>query len=152
MNALDFVTVPTHLLDAVADGWYYSPQDILGPHLGDESITVRTLRRLADKVFIETSEGRTEAVHEHRGIWRAVLPGTDTFDYRVVSVYGGVEHRSDDPYRFLPTVGEMDIYLFNEGRHEKLWKALGSHVRSFPSKLGTVQALRYGHPTPRLCA
>ncbi|WP_182049432.1 1,4-alpha-glucan branching protein GlgB [Changpingibacter yushuensis] len=143
MNALDFVTVPTHVLDAVADGWYHSPHDILGPHLGDESITVRTLRRLADKVFIETSEGRTEAVHEHRGIWRAVLPGTDTFDYRVVSVYGGVEHRSDDPYRFLPTVGEMDIYLFNEGRHEKLWKALGSHVRSFPSKLGTVHGTSF---------
>ncbi len=26
------------------------------------------------------------------------------------------------------TLGEVDLYLFNEGRHEKLWNALGSHV------------------------
>ena len=24
------------------------------------------------------------------------------------------------------SIGEMDIYLFNEGRHERLWDALGS--------------------------
>ena len=27
------------------------------------------------------------------------------------------------------TLGEMDMYLITEGRHEKLWKALGAHVR-----------------------
>ncbi|MFM7860727.1 MAG: GlgB N-terminal domain-containing protein, partial [Candidatus Nanopelagicaceae bacterium] len=26
------------------------------------------------------------------------------------------------------TLGEIDLYLFNEGRHEKLWGALGAHV------------------------
>ena len=26
------------------------------------------------------------------------------------------------------SIGEMDLYLFNEGRHEKLWEALGSQV------------------------
>jgi len=27
------------------------------------------------------------------------------------------------------TLGELDLYLIAEGRHEKLWKALGAHVR-----------------------
>jgi 1,4-alpha-glucan branching enzyme len=27
-----------------------------------------------------------------------------------------------------PTIGEMDLHLINEGRHEELWKALGAHV------------------------
>ena len=27
------------------------------------------------------------------------------------------------------TLGEMDMYLITEGRHEKLWRALGAHVR-----------------------
>ncbi len=26
------------------------------------------------------------------------------------------------------TLGELDFYLINEGRHEKLWEALGAHV------------------------
>ncbi|MCW2820382.1 MAG: 1,4-alpha-glucan branching protein GlgB, partial [Marmoricola sp.] len=27
-----------------------------------------------------------------------------------------------------PTIGELDIHLINEGRHERLWDALGAHV------------------------
>jgi 1,4-alpha-glucan branching enzyme len=27
----------------------------------------------------------------------------------------------DDPYRFLPTLGELDLHLVGEGRHEDLW-------------------------------
>ena len=34
----------------------------------------------------------------------------------------------DDPYRFLPTLGELDLYLIGEGRHEELWRTLGAHV------------------------
>ncbi len=38
----------------------------------------------------------------------------------------------DDPYRHLPTLGEMDLYLIREGRHEELWRVLGAHIRQFP--------------------
>ena len=34
-----------------------------------------------------------------------------------------------DPYRFLPTLGDVDLHLFNEGTHRELWKKLGAHVR-----------------------
>ena len=27
------------------------------------------------------------------------------------------------------TLGELDMYLITEGRHEKLWQALGAHVK-----------------------
>jgi 1,4-alpha-glucan branching enzyme len=32
----------------------------------------------------------------------------------------------DDPYRCLPTLGELDLHLIGEGRHQKLWLKLGS--------------------------
>jgi 1,4-alpha-glucan branching enzyme len=35
----------------------------------------------------------------------------------------------DDPYRFLPTLGELDLHLFNEGTHRRLWEVLGAHPR-----------------------
>jgi 1,4-alpha-glucan branching enzyme len=34
-----------------------------------------------------------------------------------------------DPYQFLPTLGEMDLHLFNEGTHRRLWTRLGAHVQ-----------------------
>ena len=138
MNAMDYVHVNEDVLNAVSNGWYHAPHDILGPHGAEGSVTIRVIRRLADSVFIETAMGRTEAIHEFNGIWRAVLPGDEVPDYRVIAIYGGVEHRGDDPYRFLPTLGEVDIYLFGEGRHEKLWNVLGSHVITYPSDLGDV--------------
>ena len=35
----------------------------------------------------------------------------------------------DDPYRFKPTMGELDLHLLGEGQHEGLWRHLGAHVR-----------------------
>ena len=44
----------------------------------------------------------------------------------------------DDPYRFLPTLGEMDLHLINEGRHEQLWEVLGARVHHYPGALEPV--------------
>ena len=143
MKETNYVHVDEDLLNAVSNGWYHAPHEVLGAHVEDGWTTIRVLRRLADRVFIETSEGRTEAEHEFNGIWRAVLETAEVPDYRVVAVYGDVEDRGDDPYRFLPTVGELDLYLFSEGRHERLWEALGSHVKTFPSELGDVSGVSF---------
>src|SRR5215831_2061140 len=35
---------------------------------------------------------------------------------------------TDDPYRHLPTLGEVDLHLIGEGRHEQLWRVLGARV------------------------
>ncbi len=52
--------------------------------------------------------------------------------------YGPDEHVVDDPYRFLPTLGEMDLHLVNEGRHEQLWEVLGARVHHYPGALEPV--------------
>ena len=36
---------------------------------------------------------------------------------------------SRDPYSFLPTLGELDLHLAGEGRHEELYERLGAHLR-----------------------
>jgi 1,4-alpha-glucan branching enzyme len=52
--------------------------------------------------------------------------------------YAGQEYVVDDPYRFLPSVGELDLHLFNEGRHEELWRALGARVHRYDGPQGPV--------------
>ncbi|WP_082160015.1 1,4-alpha-glucan branching protein GlgB [Actinobaculum suis] len=149
----DYIMVDEDTLDAVSKGWYYAPHDVLGPHSDGQNVTVRVLRRLADEVYIETlAHGRIRAEHEYNGIWRAVVPGAEVPDYRVVALYGGVENRTDDPYRFLPTLGELDIYLFSEGRHEELWKVMGAHVHTFESELGDTQGTSFSVWAPNALA
>jgi 1,4-alpha-glucan branching enzyme len=53
--------------------------------------------------------------------------------YRVAFRFaGGATWERDEPYRFLPTVGEIDTHLFNEGTHRRLWEVLGARVMSAP--------------------
>ena len=56
--------------------------------------------------------------------------------------YGdGATVTAKDPYRFLPTVGELDLHLVGEGRHEELWERLGAHVRELDGVPGTAFAV-----------
>ena len=61
--------------------------------------------------------------HEHRGVFAGVLPVAAVPDYRLEVRYGPVARRcrDDDPYRWLPTLGEIDLHLIGEGRHENRW-------------------------------
>ena len=57
-------------------------------------------------------------------------------DYRLEVTYDGPPRTVDDPYRFLPTLGEIDLHLIGEGRHEQLWHVLGAHVRAYDGIAG----------------
>ena len=46
-----------------------------------------------------------------------------------------------DPYAFLPTLGELDLHLAMEGRHEQLYERLGAHVREIDGVAGTAFAV-----------
>ena len=46
-----------------------------------------------------------------------------------------------DAYAFDPILGEMDEYLFAEGRHEELWHVLGAHPKEHQGQAGTAFAV-----------
>lgn len=133
---------PGGALDDVVHGRSSDPHTVLGPHLHDDGdwATVRVLRPLADSVEILTDGGTYPTEHLTEGLWQAVVPAPDGAapDYRVRARYGDVDVTEDDPYRFLPTLGELDLYLVAEGRHEKLWTVLGASVHVYPSAHGDI--------------
>ena len=45
------------------------------------------------------------------------------------------------PHEFAPTIGELDLYLVGEGRHEELWRVMGAHVRAHEGVAGTSFAV-----------
>ncbi|MFT4051734.1 MAG: 1,4-alpha-glucan branching protein GlgB [Microbacterium sp.] len=130
--------VSDEILDAVASGSHYAPHDVLGVHEGaDGAWTIRARRPLATTVAAVTDEGaRIPLAHVRSGIWE----GTTSIRpqaYEIVTTYDdGIEHRVDDPYRHLPTIGEVDQHLIREGRHEQLWHILGAHVRHYAGVAG----------------
>ena len=65
-------------------------------------------------------------------------------DYRLEVSYDAGPIVVDDPYRFLPTLGEIDLHLINEGRHENLWEVLGARVHRYDDAVR-----RRSSPAPR---
>ncbi|HTW17687.1 MAG TPA: 1,4-alpha-glucan branching protein GlgB [Nocardioides sp.] len=125
-------------LAQIVRGEHGDPHAVLGPHPHDGGVTVRVLKPLASSVTVQYADGETRLEHEYEGIWVGVLPVPDVPDYRVAVAYDGGPSVVDDPYRFLPTLGEVDLHLINEGRHEQLWQVLGARVHRYPGALGDV--------------
>lgn len=140
--------VPQEVLGAVAEGRYHDPHSVLGAHPnGDNTVTIRTLRRFASEVSVRTVDGLYPLEHEWGGIFSGVVACHEEGripDYRLEVTYGGQEPQLvDDPYRFAPTLGELDLHLMGEGRHETLWTALGAHVHRYPSAMGEIQGVSF---------
>ena len=132
VNQADPVSRET--IDAIVAGLHHDPHSVLGAHPGPGGITIRALRPLARSVAVVLPDGRrVPMTHVHEGVFSARLPGPEDGqvpDYRLAVTYAdGPEIIGDDAYRHLPTLGEMDLYLIAEGRHEELWRVLGAHVR-----------------------
>lgn len=146
-NEKALVPVNGDQLDEVSKGAFYNPHEILGAHLGaaefPDTCTIRVLRPGARSVTIVTADGEYAMKHEHNGVFVALVPAVKTKDghgvpdYRIRTVRAdGTTVVENDPYRYLPTIGDMDLYLFGEGRHERLWEAMGAHVRRYDDPLG----------------
>jgi 1,4-alpha-glucan branching enzyme len=140
--------VATAELDAIAHGVHQDPHRVLGPHLDGHKLTVRVLRPLADSVEILVAAEKGEPVayparHERDGIWVCTIRRSKVPDYRLRVTYGDHTDVADDSYRFLPSLGSLDLHLISEGRHEELWTVLGANVRTYPSVLGEVRGTSF---------
>jgi 1,4-alpha-glucan branching enzyme len=118
-------------IEALVGGMHHDPHSLLGAHPGQGSVTIRALRPLAETVTVVLDDGsRVPMQHVHEGVFSATLPGVTVPEYRIAVTYPGApETVADDPFRHLPTLGEVDLHLIGEGRHEALWTVLGARVR-----------------------
>jgi 1,4-alpha-glucan branching enzyme len=132
-------------IDRLVAGHHHDPHSILGAHPGPEGVEVRALRPLATSVTVVLDDGRTfPMTHLYQGLFTVTLPEEKVPDYRLSTSYPGQQPDqavADDPYRFLPLLGEFDLHLIAEGRHEELWHVLGAHVREVGQVSGTSFAV-----------
>jgi 1,4-alpha-glucan branching enzyme len=132
--------------DALSRGELAQPHDLLGAHPdGDGGTIVRAWRPGAEHVCVRVIDGLDygcELVHPG-GLWAAHLDGLKTpLRYEIETRYpDGLTVAAPDPYSFVPTVGEVDLHLAGEGRHEEIYERLGGHEREVDGVTGTAFAV-----------
>ncbi|MFF2642887.1 1,4-alpha-glucan branching enzyme [Streptomyces niveus] len=123
-------------------GSHHDPHGVLGAHTGKGGVVFRALRPYAKAVTV-VGEGLRAQLHDDGdGFFSGVLPWRQVPQYTLVVRYGATDGEVDevevqDPYRFLPTLGDLDLHLIGEGRHEELWQALGARPMVHQGVTGT---------------
>ena len=118
-------------------GAHHDPHALLGAHPVPGGIAFRALRPFALAVSVVIGGKRTALVSEGDGLFSGVLPLDAVPEYTLHVAYEGGEQETHDPYRFLPALGELDLHLIREGRHEELWQALGAQPMTHEGVTGT---------------
>ena len=140
----------SHLRPPVAElarllaGEHHDPHSILGAHEYGKNTVIRALRPHATGITALIGKKRYAMKAIEGGLFAVEVPFTKLADYRFEVEYpGDVVHSTADPYRFLPTLGDMDLHLLAEGRHERLWEILGAQPRSFTTPDGVVEGFSF---------
>ena len=129
-------------------GEHHDPHSILGAHEYGDHTVIRVLRPHASEV-VAADRRRALPVQPRRGRavrGRGAVHRPDRLPARGQLSAAGRRadvHTVADPYRFLPTLGEIDLHLFAEGRHERLWEVLGAHPRTFTTPDGVVDGVSF---------
>ena len=127
-----------------------SPHDFLGMHpLPDNAgLVVRAFVPKAESVEVQPVQEKDKPT-----ITLERIPKSDIFEgttKETSSVYaydlvitddGGAVRRTRDPYSFLPTLGEADLYLFGKGDERRIYDKLGAQLRTIDGVAGTSFAV-----------
>ncbi len=137
-------------IERIVAGHHHDPHSVLGAHPGPDGVIIRALRPLAESVTAVLDDGRRLPMpHLHQGVFEVTVPDEKVPGYKIAATYPAAsgttssssEEVRDDPYRYLPTLGEFDLYLIGEGRHEELWRVLGAHLREVGQVSGVAFAV-----------
>ncbi|QEG22608.1 1,4-alpha-glucan branching protein GlgB [Mariniblastus fucicola] len=133
----------------IIDGKHTNPNAILGPIRLDgprtrekirenphHTTTIRAFLPDADKAWISTESGTVTQQMQpisQCGLFE-VSCETDLFQvdsgrYKIQFSDGKQKMSIHDPYAFEPLLSDLDLHLFNEGTHFKIYERLGAHPR-----------------------
>jgi len=134
---LDKVSVEE--MDRLIAGEHSNPHHLLGAHPTGAGKNQRTVIRAfhpeatAADVLLEDGQPIPATLIHPGGIFAVAVAAEIhpwPFSYRIrFRSEGGQMWERMDPYRFLPTLGEIDLHLSGEGTHHRLYDRLGAHIR-----------------------
>ena len=139
------------LTQQLQQGRCRDPFSHLGPHRKSDSdgITLRVYLPGARGVSaVDRGTGEVLAAllaSGDGGLFVGHLPPGSAGDYRLAVDYPGHHLVQEDPYRFAPWLGDVDVWLLAEGKHLRPWQKLGAHPVTLEGVQGTVFAVWAPH-------
>ncbi len=148
-DSWELLAGPPQELRRLADGCCSEPHRILGAHparyQNRDGCVIRTWHPEAGRVDCLLPDGTALPMMPTGpdGLFVAFAPGVrPPLHYRLRLKFpdGNIWER-EDPYRFLPTLGDLDLHLFNEGKHRRIWDVFGARVREVDGVRGVSFAV-----------
>ncbi len=132
-------------VDALVKGKHDDPHHILGAHPCIDDLYVNVYLPDAKVVKVKDSDtGKIHSLVSERvpGFFSICIPSQQPFTYTVEAKFeDGHEESYIDPYIFEPVVDPIDISLFNEGIHDRIYEKMGSHPMEVDGVEGTLFAV-----------
>ncbi len=147
MKPFEIVGLPPDELNAFLSATHPDPFRILGPHQVGDDLAIRIFRPDAQKVEILTNGDSAQPIDAEKihsdGFFCARIAGASRdLPYRVrLTSFNDNQWTTADTYRYGPIMGEMDLYLFSEGQHWRLFDKFGAHLRTIDGDSGVYFAV-----------
>ena len=135
---------------ALQQGRCRDPFGHLGPHAnpGANALSLRVFAPDVQRVeAVSRADGTVLGTLESagHGLFTGTLPLAARNDYRLRIDDGQSVVTTEDPYRFGPWLGEIDVWLLAAGRHLRPWEKLGAHLTTMEGVAGTAFAVWAPH-------
>jgi 1,4-alpha-glucan branching enzyme len=132
-RALTLSDLPRTEAEALAYGRHGDPFKVLGPRDTSAGRVIRAFLPGANGVeALRRSDlaiiGKLEPAQPD-GFFEGTV--TDRAPYLLRIRWPGAVQETEDPYSFGPLLGDLDLHLFNEGRHFEMAKMLGANAMTF---------------------
>ncbi|MGH8094592.1 MAG: 1,4-alpha-glucan branching protein GlgB [Chthoniobacterales bacterium] len=147
MSSFSIHPIDPSEIAALLHGAHADPFRILGPHHVGDDLVIRIFRPEAKEVQVVAAKEHGKVFPADRlhieGLYQATLPNESRdFPYLVkVLAFDGSEHLLRDPYSYGPIMGEVDLHLFGEGNHKRLYDKFGAHLREIGGEHGVYFAV-----------
>ncbi len=143
-------TISAAQVNQIVSNLHHDPFEILGCHLLEDNGTkkkwvVRAYLPKAEAVWVlrptEQQEYSMNSVH-HPNFFECIIDTPELTNYQLKVKEGEHENVIYDPYAFSsPYLTDLDIHLFCEGNHHRIYEKLGAHVTEINGVKGVYFAV-----------
>jgi len=147
MKAFEIAGVPRDEVRRFVRGLHSDPFGVLGPHKIGDDVEVRVFRPDARAIEVVLDREPDNPIAAERvdeeGFFCVTIPGAERdipYHLRIVKS-GGSEEFTRDAYQYGPIMGDIDLHLFSEGQHWKIYEKFGAHMRTIGDAVGVYLAV-----------
>lgn len=141
-------TVNIMELQLIVNANHGDPHNVLGMHEinidGKDCIVVRAFIPQAKAISVvdDKKGGKSypmEKIHED-GFFECVIKSRKKWFKYKLDIEGYCDNKwcTYDPYSFMPGIQELDVYLYNQGNHYKIYEKLGANVTTLNGISGVL--------------